>query len=855
MPASFARDGRAHSSDYARDTPMHGHALPGDRPRWPKDRTFDHRHLALDLELDIAGKGVSGTATHIVAPLNDGEREFVLDAKEMQIEGVVLDGGDVRFEYDGERLRIPLPEPAKRGQELAVSVRYRAKPRLGLYFPAPDDAYPDKPRQVWSQGQDEDSKYWFPCHDSPNGKQTTEVKVRVPETWFALSNGTLVENTVNGDGTRTLHWKQERPHATYLLTLAAGEFHRGELPMEGLTVDYYVEPKDAEAGALTFKNTPEMIRLFERITGVAYPWAKYSQVVVRDFVFGGMENTSATTMFEDILLDRKAARDFTSDDLVSHELAHMWFGDLLTCKNWDHGWLNESFATYLELLWDEEKHGPDEYRQGVITNTDLYVGERYRRPIVSNVWNEPIDIFDRHLYEKGSVVLHTLRGVLGDDAFFRSIQRYVRENQDRNVVTQDLVQAIADETGKNLEWFFDQWVYRPGHPELKVSWSWDDATSVATVTVKQTQKTENGTPIYRLPLTIDFRTGRGRTQAFAVEVNAAEQTFAFALPRKPDLCRFDPYNRVLKTLEFEKSTAELRFQLVEDDDIAGRQLAAEALGKKGGMEAVQALETAVMNDRFWGVQAAAAKALGVLKGEAARDALLRCLAVRHHKARRAVVTALGEFRGDQAVFDALVPFSRRDQSYFVEAAANRALGHLRLPAAYDVLAANIERPSFRSVVRIGCIDGLVELRDPRGVELIAASAKYGAPQAARRWATAALGRIADHLETRRAEIGDLLVQLTDDPDFRVRVAAANALKALKEAAHAPVLDRMAERELDGRAIRVAREASLALRRGAETDAEVKKLREEFERLRDENAKLRDRLAKLETVRTIPATRR
>jgi len=443
-------------------------------------------------------------------------------------------------------------------------------------------------------------------------------------------------------------------------------------------------------------------------------------------------------------------------------------------------------------------------------------------------------------------VLHTLRGVLGDDAFFRSIQRYCRDNEERSVITQDLVNAIEVETGRNLEWFFDQWVYRPGHPELKVSWAWDDRTSTASVTVKQTHAAEGGVGLFRLPVIIDFRAGRARPQAFQVAVTEKEQTFYFALSKKPDLCRFDPYNRVLKKLDFDKSTAELRLQLRDDDDISGRQLAAAALGKRGGADAVTALEGSLRNDRFWGVQAAAAKALGGIRTESARDALLRCLDIRHPKARRAVVAALGEFREDRTVFDALLPLSRRNNSWFVESEANRSLGKLRLPEAFDAISANIDRESFQQVVRVGCLDGLAELRDERAFDVIARCARYGEPVRARPFALAALARLADAIETRPRRAAPAIEPYLRDPDLRVRLAAANALKALKDPTFAPALDAMAARELDGRGVRVAREAAAALRKGATPPDELRKLREQVEQRRDENSKLRGRIEKLES---------
>lgn len=828
------------------EPPTPPHALPGDRPVWPRDRIVDVKHIKIDIKLDLPAKRVFGTATHTVAPLNEGTRFAEFDAIDMEISAVTVGRKPAEFSYDGAKLRVDLGEGRARGQDLPVAITYSATPRIGMYFIAPDAGYPEKPLQVWTQCQDEDTRYWLPCFDHPGEKQTSEIIVTVPGDWYALSNGRLLEEKANRDGTRRFHWYQDRPHSTYLFTLAAGRFERIDASAGGLTIDYFVEPKDAEDAKRTFANTPEMIALFERLFDARYPWSKYSQVVVRDFVFGGMENTSATTMTENILFDRKAARDFTSDPLISHELAHQWFGDLMTCRDWSHGWLNESFATYLEMLWDEHHLGIDMYRQGAIENAGLYFDERYRRPIVTNVFNEPIDLFDRHLYEKGSVVLYMLRALLGDDQFFRSIQRYIRDNQERSVITQDLADAIAAETGRNLDWFFDQWVYRPGHPNFKVSWSYDDNAKLATVSVRQTQATNDGTPVFRMPVTIDFRKGRGRPTAFRVEITGADHTFAFPVPFRPDLCRFDPYGGIaLKELEFEKSVGELRVQLRDDDDIAGRQFAARQLGKKGGAEAVAALETAVMGDRFWACQAEAAKALGEVRTTAARDALLRSLAVRHPKARRAVVAALGQFRGDQAVFDALAPIARRDASWFVEGEANRSIGKLRLPGSLDVLRQNFDRQSFRQVVRIGCIDGLVELRDAAGFDLLAKAAAYGQPFQGRPPAVLGLAKLGVFFPDRKKLLGEQIAEFLDDPDFRVRIAATNALKTLKDDSQVAALERMAARELDGRGVRMARENALALRKGAGTDEELKKLREEFEKLRDENAKLRERLTTLE----------
>ena len=332
-----------HMHDEPRTPP---HALPGDRPVWPRDRVVDVAHSKIEVSLDVPARAVSGTVTHTVALLNDGTASVAFDAVAMQVSSVAVARRPAPFEYDGRTLRIEIGEGRKRGQEFAVAITYAATPQLGMYFVGPDDGYPDKPQQVWTQCQDEDTRYWLPCFDHPSEKFTSEMIVTVPGSWYALSNGRLLQDKKNRDGTRTMHWHQDRPHPTYLLTLAAGEFARIEAPAGRVPVDYFVEPKDVATAEKTFANTPAMVALFEKLTGMPYPWSKYSQVVVRDFIFGGMENTSATTMTENILVDPKAARDFTSDPLISHELAHQWFGDLLTCRDWSP-WLVERGLCHL----------------------------------------------------------------------------------------------------------------------------------------------------------------------------------------------------------------------------------------------------------------------------------------------------------------------------------------------------------------------------------------------------------------------------------------------------------------------------------------------------------------------------
>ncbi len=643
------------------------HPLPGDKANYPPDKVVNIDHIKLEIGFDLKAKKVLATAHITATPINDGLKSIDLDAIELEIKSVSLSTGKaLKWRTTDGKLHIDFPRPLKSGASFTTVIKYEASPQKGLYFTGPDKGYPDKPVQIWTQGEDMDNRYWLPCYDYPNSRQSTEMLITVPSAWWAVSNGRLAKVTENkAKGTKVYHWVQDKPHSTYLMTLCAGEFSRVEMAkVGGVPVEFYVAPGLEEDGHRAFDNTPEMVRVFSRLLGVQYPWAKYAQVAVQDFIFGGMENTSSTTQTDLTLHDKRAHLDFSSDPLVSHELAHQWFGDLLTCRDWSHAWLNEGFATFFEAIWRENHLGLDEYKYDIYNIAREYFAEdseRYRRPIVSNVYHAPSDIFDRHLYEKGGVVLHMLRGVLGDDLFWKAMRLYTSKHQNSNVITADLQRSVEEATGKNVDWFFDQWVFKGGHPSFNVAYDWDEESKTAKLTVKQTQKPDPLTPVFRMPVSVAFLTPNGR-QTFRSDISELEHTFHFNLPDRPKAVQFDPGYQVLRTLEFNKPKDMLEHQVKHDEDIIGRIEAAEGLGKLATPEAVAVLKDVVMNDKFWGVQAEAATALGKIKSEAALLALIECTKVAHPKARRAVARALGEFKDDKAA-DALMSLLKSDKSY------------------------------------------------------------------------------------------------------------------------------------------------------------------------------------------------
>lgn len=823
-------------------------ALPAAKPRYGPDRPAKVEHISLTLSFDFAKKILYGRCATTFTAVAAKVAHVELDAAQLTILKVSTPTGRrLPFEHAGSKLRILLDKPLATGKSATVVVQYEARqPRQGIYFIGPDEAYPKKPVQVWTQGQDEDAHYWFPCIDYPNAKATTEVKATVPAGFFVLSNGVLNKMTSDARAkTATYHWTMDVPHVTYLVSCVAGKFSKHTDVVDGIPVSYYVRPGREADGERSFGKTPKMLAFFSERLNYPYPYAKYAQIAVADFIFGGMENTTATTQTDTTLHDARAHLDFSSDPLVAHELAHQWFGDLLTCRDWSHAWLNEGFATYFEALFREFDKGEDEFQYCRVGLQDAYKREdldHYRRSIVTNVYMEPVDLFDRHLYEKGASVLHMVRTQLGDDLWWKAMSRYVMDNAFRNVETVDLARAIEEVSGRNFTPFFDQWVMHAGHPEFDVGFEWDSDAGLAAVTVAQTQRVDDQTPLFTVPVTIEFGLPGGNNETFEVVCDAPAQTFHFTLRAKPETCVFDPAGDVLKTVHLKMPGEMLARQLAAHRHVAARVDAARGLALAGNasVESVDALSRALRSDRFWGVQAEAAKSLGRIRGDRAFEALTGATKIEHPKARRAVAEALGEFR-TSAACAALAPLARKDESYQVEAAAATAIGKTHADAAFDLLRRSLAKDSWNEVIRCGALAGYAELGDARAIPICLEWTKYGRPTYTRRAALSALGKIGEG----RKEVRDAVIALLDDKSFNVRMSAVAALEALHDVAALPALDAMASQDIDGRLKRRCAEAARAIREHAEKPVELKKMRDELAELKAANRALLDRVDRLE----------
>jgi aminopeptidase N len=633
------------------------------------------------------------------------------------------------------------------------------------------------------------------------------------------------------------------PHASYLLTLVAGEFAEvadtakvgdREIPLA------YLVPKDRERDAArTFGRTPEMIRHFSNVTGIPYPWNKYAQIVVSDFIFGGMENTTATTLYEHVLIDERAAIDVSSDDLIAHELAHQWFGDYVTCRAWYEAWLNEGFATFFEHVWRETDLGRDEYDYGLKADLAAYLGEahgRYRRAIVCQDYDAPLDLFDRHLYEKGALVLHALRAELGDALFWGGVHAYLAAHARGGVETRDLQRAMEDVSGRGLGRFFEQWVHKPGHPELEIVVAWEKGT--LTIVARQTQSVTDGVPAcFDLPLDLDIGDDEGGAIRRALRITERQQTFALPAAQRPAFVVVDPGARIIGDVRIKCAGDMLREQLAKAPTARGRWLAAQALAKLDDPRTVQSLiQTLADESAFWAIRAECASSLAKLRAREVFEALKAALRTEHPKVRRAAIEALGHFKTSEAV-DAIRPHALRDASYLVEAEAARALGRTRQPAAFDTLVELLDRPSWFDVVRAGAIDGLAALRDDRAVPHMVARVRYGHPPRARRSAVMSLAKLSGDRKAR-----ETLEHLLDDGDPLLRVDVVRALGELGDAKARPALRERLDVDLDPRVRRRIREV---LRDLAEPKRATEHLRDELEKLQGEHAELRARMAKLE----------
>ncbi len=852
--------------------------LPGSKPQYAPDLPFLMENILIDVDVDPVGKNVSGSTTQRVRVISGEQKKISLDQIALTIEKAWVDGKSVPFEVDGNKVHLLLGDIFPQGPAVDSTLEYKVQfkkhnPRRGLYFTGPDAFYPKKRHQVWSQGQDEDNRYWFPTFDYPNQKATSEIIARVPRGYTAVSNGALLKSATAGDKTE-FHYRLGTPHVTYLISLVVAEFSAwDDKGPRGLPVQYYVEPGREEDGKRAFSHTPLMIESFEKKIGVHYPYEKYSQVAVQDFIFGGMENTSSTTQTDRTLHDEKAHPDFSSDPLVAHELAHQWFGDLLTCRDWSHGWLNEGFATFMERVWvecDPTVYGGAEnakyYQYNDLKEYLAEDGEAYRRPIVCNQYQEPIDLFDRHLYQKGGLVINLLRAQLGEALFWKTINAYVTRFRGQNVETTDLIRVIQDVTGRNMREFFDQWVFSAGHPEFEIGLAMvaNAAGPVVELTIEQKQTqgkpfvVENDvkTSLFKLNARVDFHFEGGKVETHTVRIQDARERILIPVSQKPLFVAFDPGNTIPKTLKFTRPKEMMLAQLKHDPDCMGRIDAAKHLAKTADLEIAQALGQALLTDNFWGVQAEIAALLGKVRLDAVESTLIEALSkVKNSRARAAVAKSLAEFRSER-VADALRARATRDDSYLVEATAVTSWVRATLPrskthsaeqvvAVEKFIAENLQKDSYLDLIRaaslraLGLVPGLERGEHRQILERLAEWTVRGKPLDCRVAAIQALGGLLPwSTPAVRHQIFGIFREIIDEDSFRIRLALVLALGGSAQPEATALLSHIRDIDSDGRIKRDCQVFISELSEAVSGGEAVAGVKEELEKVQDELKKMR-----------------
>ncbi len=764
---------------------------------YARTRDYDLQNARIALRFELDQRKVIGDVTHTLAVIREGITRIAFDAVDLNISSVTLNGKPAKFETTKTQLLVELGHAAKRGEKMDVEIRYDGRPKQGLYFVLPDKNYPNRPKEIWTQGEAEDTRYYIPIYDYPNDRTSTEMVVTVPREWETVSNGRLVNVTDAPGGMRTWHWRQSQPHSTYLISLIAGEFTLRKDTWRSIPLTDYVPRDRAERSVPTNAHTKQMLDFFSDKLGVVYPWDKFGQAWVDDFVVGGMENTSIVSNTAGALVNPQVSAESleNADGLISHEMAHQWFGDLVTCKDWANLWLNEGFATYFATLWEEHQYGADAAAYSLWQSRNNWMAQQrlYPVPIVTHNLTDALQL-GGNFYTKAGWGLYMLRRQLGDAAFFGGLKHYLEKHRGQNVVTADLAKAIEEETGTNVDLFFDQWYYGAGAPRFEVRSAYDAAAHQVKLEVKQTQKVEGRVGIFSVPLQVEVTTAAGKKSYPIVDTQASE-SFTFAAEGPPLMVLFDKGNTVLKSVDFQKSPKEWIYQLQHADAVPDRADAVRALGEiKGNDEVVAALGAAARGGAFWGVRNEALRALARIGGPAAQQQILGAAADDRPWVRQVAVELMGAFKDDASVAERLKTTFRNDKAYRVRGAALGAFAQQKPADGFAVLqaAAATESPDDR--LRAAALRAMGTLGDDHAVPLLREWAAPGKPFPVRTAAIASLGR----LDKKNSQITAQLVSYLAEPYRGLRTSTIAALGERGDtAALAPIEALVKSGELGG----------------------------------------------------------
>jgi aminopeptidase N len=925
--------------------------LPGSKRHYNPDKLFEVQHIFLDMFLDFEKESTHNTAFLQILPIREELSQIKLDACEMEIfevkifypkSSLKLDKNSesltkiiskasfkkLEFSHDNKKLEIFLPEITKSNQNFILAIDYKTeKSEMGLSFVKPNEYYPDKPTQAWSKGEAQMSRYWYPCLDFPKQICTSEIRVRVPKQMTAVSNGQLLKKTdfipKNKDVYQNdfidsnfekkdyvvFHWHQTKAHPNYLICLAVGEFAEIKDKYGDIEVNYYTNKAQAKQMEITAKKTPKMIKFFEQKFGVKYPWSKYHQIWVHDFIWGGMENTSSTINTDKALNDQKANLDFDFPEiLIAHELSHQWFGDLVAIDHWSHLWVKEGAATYSESLWWEHEYGVNEFNYYRLNEWREYMTESYQRPIVTNFYRHWEDMYDRHSYTKAGTLYHMIRTEIGEKYFTEFLKLFLEQNSHKNVEGVDLLRAAEKVSGKNLRPLFDQYLNSSGHPCFKVAYSWDSQNKILKLDVAQTQTKdkEDHDNVFKLKLPIAFGFADNKKikseinkknlqevsvnkqkvflKTIHIEIKDLEQSFYFPLDQKPDFVSFDHHNNYLKHLELNLSLPDYENIIKYNPDPIARIFGIEAIAKLSNLQALKVLENAFYEEEFWAVKSEIIVSLAKINLDQVNPILHKFLKNSYPKSNSPFKTKKGMAKLRLEILFSLSKIKTEgnyqiikkiaqdgDESYMVEAISLKILGLFANSLAnnfvnsktnkskkdYEKEALDIfdqtlkTKSGWNEYLRTGAISGLSHLNNSKlAVQKILEYTELGVPSSLRNTSIAKLGAVSKNQEDYvQNQIIDRLNELLVEPQMGVESCIITACSEIKSPRVLHVLSSIEQKSIYHRIKRKALETIELVQKNLGNTKTLSEIRKEFEEIKKENkdlkSKLEDILVKIE----------
>jgi len=813
-------------------------------PKYAPDRQVDILNLLIDITPDFLTRTIEAETTIHFSPILKPLRELRLDAIDLRISSITASTPIANHTYTDEEIIITFVSDLQPENEYSVTIAYTAEPKQGLYFRTPQMGYPEQDTHLWTQGEPHYARHWIPTFDYPNERCRSEIICRVPADMVVLSNGKEISQRIDPvTGLQVSHWRQDIPHVNYLIALAAGKFKKIEADYKDIPLAFYTPASQIDQAQNSFADTADIMTFFENQIGIPYPWHQYNQVVVDDFTAGGMENTTLTILNTGTLFTTDSQNIRSSQRLVAHELAHQWFGDYVTCKDWSHLWLNEGFATYYAHLYDGHKNGQAFMLYGLYSDSQnrIFAKRDKPKPIVYRDYQSAREQFDYRAYPKGSWILHMLRSQLGDELYHRCIKTYLQRHALDSVVTEDLRNVIEQFTGKSYDRFFDQWLYHPGYPKLTINYNWMQKEKLAKITIEQTQPTNQNIMLFHLQSQVRFIVNDAVIDQ-DVQIDKRKQEFYFPLDNEPNSVRFDPHYSLLADINFKKPTAMLYTQLENNNDIIGQLQAIKALEKKEDKKTVKKLQAALNHAKFYGIRIKAASALRTIQTDEAFEALTASQTQPDARVRLQVTKDLGRFYRPESLQLSLDNIeSEKNPDILAESLKN--LGRYHTPQTRQILIKFLSSSSYQNRLANAAISAIAMQAEPAYIEPllnILKERKHDLTTSGFSNGLKTLAKLAAEKENEHP-VFEFLTEQLNDPRQKINIGSLNALGELKDQRAAAILSSYTTDSTPNRIQQAAKNALEKLNRETPiTPNEIIQLRESVNTLKKQTTDLTKR---------------